>query len=136
MRVVIFSVPLTWADSIYVLISPGRRLRPRSYHLLHFSQDPRCYRFIRNKPTAPGLTDQKKYDLLQYLGLKIMFSRTLSRRFICAVMLLVFAILASPRVLAAPSTYAVKAPDRLQNYIKIDTINPPGNESRDRKSVV
>ena len=97
---------------------------------MHFSQDPRCYRFIRNKPTAPGLTDQDKYDLLQYLGHKIMSSRTLSHQFICAAMLLVFAILASSRVQAAPSTYAVKAPDRLQNYIKIDTINPPGNESR------
>ena len=130
MRFVIFSMPLTWTDSIYVLISPGRWLGPWSYHLLHFSQDPRCYQFIRNKPTAPGLTDQDKYDLLQYLGLKIMSSRTLSHRFICAAMLLVFAILASSRVQAAPSTYAVKAPDRLQNYIKIDTINPPGNESR------
>jgi acetylornithine deacetylase/succinyl-diaminopimelate desuccinylase-like protein len=41
---------------------------------------------------------------------------------------LVFLVLAGPPALA--NSYSEAAPGRLQEYIRIDTINPPGNESR------
>ena len=37
---------------------------------------------------------------------------------------------AVPRAAAEPSPFATEAPERLAAYLRVDTVNPPGNESR------
>ena len=59
-----------------------------------------------------------------------MFTPSFSGRLIRALISLTLMFCVNSIVLAAPDTHALAAPERLQEYIQIDTINPPGNESR------
>ncbi len=59
-----------------------------------------------------------------------MFTPSFSGRLIRALISLTLVFCVNSIVLAAPDTHALAAPERLQEYIQIDTINPPGNESR------
>ncbi len=77
-----------------------------------------------------GLTAQGKYDFLLCLGIEIMLIKKLNGRLLSMAILLALTAWTNSKIMAAPSTYAMKAPDRLQNYIRVDTVNPAGNESR------
>lgn len=77
------------------------------------------------------LTLSRKCDFLLCLGINIMYSSLSANRMIFTFASLTLPLLFSLVVKATPAAdLARAAPDRLKEYIQIDTINPPGNESR------